>query len=100
MKKVIDSGYTIYAECMGRDYLKGQNVEKDVERATQYFAYGAERGDIRCKLILACLHITEKDSDDAMDKARNLLQSVCEDADVNSEEYNQAKSMLEKIELE
>ena len=100
MKLVIGSGYTIYAESMGMDYYRGENVKKDIDRAEQYFAYGSELGDTRCKFRLGLLYMAKNDSDEDIEKGKNLLMSVCETAEKSSEEYIEAKSMLDRMENE
>jgi hypothetical protein len=44
--------------------------------------------------------MAKNDSDEDIEKCKNLLMSVCETAEKSSEEYIEAKSMLDRMENE
>ena len=98
MKMVIDSGYTFMADAIGRIYRDGENVKKDLERAARYFEYGAERGDIGCRLSLGLMYTKIGVSREMEDKGKELLLAVCEASKEDSEEYKTAKTRLDQIE--
>lgn len=98
IKMVIDSGYTFMADTIGKKYRDGERVKKDHERAIRYFEYGAELGDIRCKLSLGLMYTKEGVSREMEDKGKELLLAVCLSSKEDSEEYKSAETRLVQIE--
>lgn len=95
---VIKQGYSDIADAVGKQYYTGKNVEQDLDKAVEYFNLGLEAGNIRCALSLGLMYTADGVSKETEDYGKNLLQSVCEVTDENSEEYKYAKAQLERIE--
>lgn len=95
---VIKQGYSDIADAVGKQYYTGKDVEQDLDKAVEYFNLGLEAGNIRCALSLGLMYTADGVSKETEDYGKNLLQSVCEVSDENSEEYKYAKAQLDRIE--
>ena len=95
---VIKHGHSDIADEVGKMYYNGDNVERDFEKAIEYFNLGLEAGNIRSALSLGLMYTAEGVPEETEEYGKNLLISVCEATNEDSPEYNFAKTQLDKIE--